>query len=98
MAKKGQKYRKYTYESKVKAVEEYLNGTPIKEVIKMFDIRNLTQIETWIRKYKTEGKTSLKPKPKGRPKKEKTQTELEQLRMENEILKKIRDLLEQEKP
>lgn len=98
MAKKGQKFKKYTYETKVKAVEEYLNGTPVKEVMKGFDIRNLTQIETWIRKYRTEGKTSLKPKPKGRPKKAKTQTELEQLRMENEILKKIRDLLEQEKP
>lgn len=98
MAKKGQKYKKYAYETKLKAVEEYLEGTSSKEVLEKFSIRNLTQLETWVRKYRSDGKESLRAKAKGRPKKDKVQTEIEQLRMENEILKKIRDLLEQEKP
>ena len=97
MAKMGQRYRKYSFDLKKQAVKEYLDGVPKSEVMDKHDIRNESQIENWVRKFKKDGIEGLKAKQKGRPIKSKTQTELEQLRMENEILKKIRDLLEQEK-
>jgi transposase-like protein len=98
MAIKGQKFRKYSYETKLKVVEKYLSGVGSEELMEEYDIRNNSQIETWTFKYRREGKLGLKPKLRGRPKKSDEQTEIEQLRMENEVLKKIQDLLEQEKP
>ena len=98
MAKKGQKYKKYSYELKVKVVKESLDGASTRDLVKKYNIKNDTQIETWLRKYREEGFEGLKKKKQGRKPKTSEQSEIEQLRMENEILKKIRDLLEQEKP
>jgi|LGOV01.1.fsa_nt_gb transposase-like protein len=98
MAKKGQRFKKYSFELKKQVIKEYLNGVSKRELLTKYEIKNDTQIESWVRIYKKEGNKGLKSKQKGRPIKCVTQTELEQLRMENEILKKIQDLLEQEKP
>ncbi|KFZ27395.1 MAG: hypothetical protein KQ78_00307 [Candidatus Izimaplasma bacterium HR2] len=47
--------------------------------------------------YKEKGEEAFNPIKRGRPRKGKKLSELEQLRMENDILKKIQDLLEREK-
>jgi len=98
MAKKGQKFKKYSFELKKEVVEDYLKGMGKFELMKKYDVLSSTQISKWIRDYKAKGYEGLKSMKRGRPKKNKEQNEIEQLRMENEILKKIRDLLEQEKP
>lgn len=98
MSKKGQQYRKYSYVTKLQVVEKYLKGVGSQELMEEYEIRNDTQIEEWTRIYRNIGPHGLKPKLKGRPRKKSQQNELERLRMENEILKKIQDLLEQEKP
>lgn len=98
MAKKGQRQRKYSYELKVSVIKDSMRGMSSTELMEKYGIRNVTQIETWLRKYRAEGWEGLRQKKKGRKPKTNDQTELEQLRMENDILKKIRDLLEQEKP
>ena len=98
MSKKGQKYKKYSHELKVTVVQESLNGVSNKELVKKYNIKNDTQVETWLRKYREEGFEGLRKKKIGRKPKTSEQSEIEQLRMENEVLKKIQDLLEQEKP
>ena len=98
MAKKGQKQRKYSYELKVALIKDSMKGLSSSELMEKYGVLNDTQIETWMRKYRAEGLEGLRQKKKGRKPKTTNQTELEQLRMENEVLKKIRDLLEQEKP
>ena len=98
MAKKGQKYKIYSYDFKKKVLEKYLEGFSKPELMELFRIPNDSQIEKWVRDYKENGFEGLKAKKKGRPKKNSYQEEIEQLRMENEILKKIQDLLEHEKP
>ena len=52
---------KATYEEKLQAVLEYLKGdTSQKIVAKKYDV-SLASFQTWIRKYKSEGETGLKP-------------------------------------
>ena len=59
------------------------------EVAKRLEIRKSERIERWVAMYRQEGELSFH-KPKGRPrKKESEQSELERLRMENALLKKI---------
>lgn len=98
MAIKGQKQRRYSYELKVAVIKGSMKGLSSSELMEKYGVLNDTQIETWLRKYRAEGWEGLRQKKKGRKPKTSETTELEQLRMENEILKKIRDLLEQEKP
>lgn len=42
----------YPYEIKLKAVEMKLSGIPTKQILEELNIRNKTQVETWIRWYK----------------------------------------------
>lgn len=52
---------KATYEEKLQAVLEYLKGdTSQKIVAKKYNV-SLASFQTWIRKYKSEGETGLKP-------------------------------------
>ena len=95
MANKGQKFTKYSYETKLHAVQEYLNGDTVQGVLEKYHIKNDSQLEEWIRNFKKGGKEALKPKLKGRKPKGNMQAELETLRMENDILKKIKELLGQ---
>lgn len=98
MAKKGQKFKSYSYDFKKEVLQKYLEGFSKPQLMELFDIPNDSQIEKWVRDYREKGFKGLKPKKKGRPKKKHEQEEIEQLRMENEILKKIQDLLKHEKP
>ncbi|MEC2234261.1 transposase, partial [Bacillus subtilis] len=42
----------YPVEVKQKAVEMRLAGVPMKEIIQELNIKNNTQIKTWVRRYK----------------------------------------------
>ena len=86
----------YPYEVKMKAVEMRLAGVPTKQVLIELNIRNKTQIETWMRWYKN-GETHRFDQPVGKqytfnkgPEYENEQTKLE---VENRYLKQQIDVL-----
>ena len=85
MAKKGQKFRKFTNEEREEIVSKYLSGKySYEQVAKEYQISWKT-VESMVRKYKNTGTT--RALPKGRPK-EKSLTK-EDYKERYEILKKI---------
>lgn len=86
MAKKGQKFRKWSFEEKLRIVKRHTEEhVSIRELEKQ-EGANSAQISAWIQKYAIEGEDGLKPKPrKGNPYSalhtSKTLTELEELRL-----------------
>lgn len=86
--KKGMKH--YSKALKLQAVQSYLGGgRTYAQVAQELGIRDPERVEVWVRQYRREGELGLS-KPKGRPRRRwDEQSELEFLRMENEILKKF---------
>lgn len=86
--KKGmQHYPLETKREAVRLVEE--EHQSYVAVATKLGIRKAEQIEVWVRQYRKEGEASFH-KPIGRPSKAQAeQRELERLRMENALLKKI---------
>jgi transposase-like protein len=80
----------YEVEIKQEAVRMFLEEHFTYAIIaKKLGIRKADRIRAWVRMYRHEGELSFY-KPIGRPLKEQTeQRELEQLRMENALLKKF---------
>ena len=94
MAKK----RSYSYESKIAVIEMKLSGASYREVMETHQIKNQTQIETWVRWYR-KGEYHRLKQPRGKQytfghgPEGITQIELLQLQnkiltLENEALKK----------
>ncbi|MBQ6452408.1 MAG: transposase [Solobacterium sp.] len=108
MAKKGTKFNHYSPESKKEAVEKYLSGELGGIVIaaRKLGLRSKTQLRVWVKQYredpellKEDGRTVGKKNGvrKSRPKKvildELSKDEqIEYLKMENAILKKVKAL------
>ena len=89
MAKKGQHFRKYNENERITIVNEILvNKKSYSFVSKKYRVSDGT-IKTWVWKYKKNG--NLNPLKQGRPKS--NMTEIEKLRLENEILKKFQAFL-----
>jgi len=80
----------YSKAIKEKAVKMFLEeGVSYREIVERLEIREFARIEKWVQMYRQEGAASFE-KPIGRPRKEtRPQTELERLRMENDLLKKF---------
>lgn len=89
MAKKQQKYRKYTDEEREIITQEYFDGKNQRYLFEKYGVSQGT-LKTWKRKHKRDGHTI--PNKKGRPKLSHL-TELEKLRLENDILKKFQAFL-----
>ncbi len=92
----------YPVEVKQKAVEMRLAGVPMKEIMQELNIKNNTQIKTWVRWYKA-GDTHRFEQPVGKQytygkgpeyssELEKLQAENRYLRQQNEVLKKYNEL------
>lgn len=92
MAKKGQKFKQTAIEIKNKAINDCLKrNLSVRFVGKKYGISHNT-IMTWIRKYRRD--MTLEPiKKRGRPISDKNLSELEKLKVENEILKKYQAFL-----
>ena len=90
MAKKGQKFQKYSDDFKRKVVEEYLEGTEsFKSIAEKYNISSKKTVDTWIRKYRKSGNVeSLK---KGRPKNQQID-----YKARYEILKKYQAFLKEQ--
>ena len=92
----------YPVEVKQKAVEMRLAGVPMKEIMQELNIKNKTQVQTWVRWHKA-GDTQRFEQPVGKQysygKGPEYSSELERLRAENrylsqqnEVLKKYNEL------
>lgn len=92
----------YPYEVKMKAIEMGLAGVPTKQVLMELNIRNKTQVDTWMRWYKN-GEIHRFEQPVGKhytfdkgPEYENEQTKLEvenrYLKQQIEVLKKYAEL------
>ena len=93
MAKKGQIFKKYSNETREKIVSEiFQRKHNMYSAGKKYGISPKT-VETWLRKYKRQG--NLEQLPKGKFKTSHL-TELEKLRLENDILKKFQAFLKQQ--
>ena len=89
MAKKGQKFRKFTDEERTKIVGEYLKGTSYRILANKYGI-SWNTIHTMVRKYKKTGTTITVQK--GRPKNHDDLTK-EDYKERYEILKKYQAFL-----
>jgi transposase len=87
--KKGMK--KYPAETKLEAMRLfYEEGKTRAEITRLLDVRDPNRVKAWLKQYRREGAVGF-GKAQGRPHKEaeSEQAELEQLRMENALLKKF---------
>jgi len=85
----------YSIAIKQEAVRLFLEeGYTYRGIAKQLEIRQAARIEVWVRQYRREGATAF-TRPIGRPRKqaESEQGELERLRMENALLKKLQSEL-----
>ena len=87
--------RVFSLEFKLDVVERFLAGEPATELAAEYELSSPKLVKTWARTYRREGADGLRPKPKGRPRVEPetlsaepgSESELERLRRENELLK-----------
>ncbi len=88
----------YSIEIKQEAVRLFLEeGYTYQEIAKQLEMRLAGRIKVWVRQYRREGATAF-TRPIGRPRKqaESEQGELERLRMENALLKKLQSELRED--
>lgn len=82
--------KSYSFEFKVEAVRRALAGEPKAELTKELELSSPKLLETWVRTYRDQGAQGLRPKQRGRPPRTAAppeESELEQLRRENEFLR-----------
>lgn len=105
MAKKGSKFSKYSYEFKLEVVEDYLSGRSggYRAIATKYGLKSKRQVEVWVKLYQ-EAPQRLTVETRGRKhgigksiKLEEMSVEKqnEYLRMENDILKKLKALRSQ---
>lgn len=89
MARKGQKFEKFSKEIRLKVVHEKINeGKSYSYLSKKYGMNSKT-IETWVRIFRRDG--SLDVKKRGKPKQDSTQDYKEKY----EILKKFQGFLKE---
>jgi transposase len=84
--------RVFPLEFKLAVVERFLAGEAATELAAEFELSSPKLVKTWARTWRREGAEGLRSKPKGRPGKgpdvaAEPESELEQLRRENERLR-----------
>lgn len=99
----------YTCDIKMEVVRRFLTGETKVALAQEYEMPSPNLVATWARTYRREGEDGLRPKPKGRPRKdpdapppeltelERLQQENEYLRTENAYLKKLKALRAQER-
>jgi transposase len=96
MAKKGQKFKTYSFELKKKAIEMKLRGIPHAKIAEELGIQDVGRLKIWMKKYREQGDFGLM-EHRGRRKEYKDlEREVKRLRMENDVLKKWLEILAKE--
>lgn len=81
----GKAHARYDYETKVAAASAVVDGGMAKpEAMERFGIASLSPLKRWCQLYREGGAEALRPKPKGRPRKEAAPTTREE-ELEREI-------------
>jgi transposase len=97
MAKKGQRFKNYTDEFKLKAVLQYVNGSKSYQILaNELGLRSPTQLKEWVKKWKNgqpfddRGGRAVSNPLKGRPRTQfkSVEEERDYLRAQVEYLKK----------
>lgn len=90
----------YPYEVKIKAIEMRLAGIPVKEVMTELNIRNKTQLKTWMKWYRN-GEIHRLSQPVGKQytfgKGPEYDSEVKRLEEENRFLKQQIEVLKKYK-
>lgn len=89
------RYNKYSPELKLEVVKRALAGESVILLGSEYEIPDPDYIYVWMDKYKTYGEVGLKPKRKKKTILDKDQL-IQELEMENEILKKYLQILNEE--
>jgi transposase len=96
MARKGQKFKTYSFELKKKAVEMRLQGIPKAQVAEELGIQDVGRLKVGMKKYREQGDFGLM-EHRGRRKEYKDlEREVKRLRLENDVLKKWLEILARE--
>ena len=91
MAKKGQKFQRYTDEKKAEIISEYLEGKEsLKSIAEKYEIKSRKTVFGWLKKYRNTGTTNNDKR--GRPLK----TEEIDYKVRYEILKKYQAFLKEQ--
>lgn len=82
----------YPFETKLEIVHRFLAGETKLALAREYGMPSPALVATWARTFRRAGEDGLRPKPKGRPRKDpdaspRELTELERLRQENEYLR-----------
>ena len=68
MATKGQKFRKWSFEEKLRIVQRHVLEHVSVRTLEQQESVDRSMISSWIKKYAAEGEDGLRPKPrKGNP-------------------------------
>lgn len=88
-------YKSYSPELKLEAVKKVLAGESVIIVAKQLEVTDPDYIYKWIEKYNIYGEVGLKQKFRNHPQLDKDYV-IQELEMENEILKKYLQILHKE--
>lgn len=88
----------YSFETKLAAVKAFHAGMIKDEVLAKYSIRNMSQLEVWITRFRDGGEDALRPRRPGRRAPDPTAPEsveakIARLEMENAALKKLQALV-----
>lgn len=96
MAKKGQRFERYSYELKKKAIEMRLQGMTKQKVAEELGIADIGRLKVWMRKYKEQGDFGLIEKRGRRKEYIDKDRYVKRLELENDVLKKWLEITKQE--
>ncbi|MMZ66940.1 hypothetical protein D1872_294750 [compost metagenome] len=96
MAKKGQKFKTYSFELKKQVAEMRLQGKTKKQVAELLGIEDIGRLKVWMRKYREQGEFSLLEHRGRRRDYVDQERYVRRLEMENAVLKKWLEILNQE--
>ncbi|WP_150106459.1 helix-turn-helix domain-containing protein [Paenibacillus sp. JDR-2] len=88
MAKKGQKFQTYSFETKKKAIEMRLQGITVVKIAEELGIVDVGRVKTWMRRYKQTGEFGLSDTRGKRKEYVDENRYVKRLEMENAVLKK----------
>lgn len=98
------KHKTYPHDLKVEVARAVVEGRMSKpEAMAAYGVKGKTQVNEWCRLYREGGADALLPKAKGRPRKQKPfasreeelEARVQELELENEILKRLNALAEE---
>jgi transposase len=88
MAKKGQKLKTYSFETKKKAIEMRLQGMTKEKVAEVLEIVDVDRLKVWMRRYKQMGDFGLMDTRGKRKEYVDEDRYVKRLELENAVLKK----------